>query len=785
MKKRLSAAVLCVCAILSIACKKEPVGPADVKMKLMVEDCSVNPGLTNGENLYVYGSDNKASKFTLSDVNGVIANASGTILQSTVYTAFYPLIAAPAWDGTQFTVKTKSMQSAAENGIVHGAACYAGVSSGNVLLLKNIMSFISFSGDFGKQQIKSIVMTANEDLSGTAFVTLEDGIPTAKIASNGSKSITLMGSSVMVSDKTYMFTVLPGKYTGVKLTVTTALGEKKVVEVGTVNAERNTVTPLAKINLPADVWEKDPEDFGGPYDFAAGKVTWSDGSAAAGIVVSDGFHCTQTGLDGKFKLNTSADTWYIYLSMPANAKIEAKNGCPDFFIRYDKMVRDYNFTLTKQAVENEFAIFAMADPQAHNAARSPQKKADTQRFLEEAVPALNMHINQQGIPCYGITLGDIVYSEGSRNSTGGMPTMKSHFSKVNMPVFQTMGNHDFTYLSSSKPLNTDATSSTFNLKVERDFENCFGPINYSFNRGKTHFVIMKDVFFDSNTDASSYHCAFTEEQWKWFQEDMSYVPSDVQVVLNVHIPVAGCTGTNNTHVMDVLNTIKTHPNSTIFSGHTHYYRGYPNVNSTGMFEHIHSAVCGQWWWSKIEGDGCPAGYHIYKFGTANIKDDYFVGFNEGMNMRDYQIRVYQGDLKCGGSYAYFQWPHTSSTLLINVFNGDSRWKVEVYEDGVLKGNASMMSNSKKTYSSVTNGETYLVPNTSNQDWWAIGLHIGYIGRGTTSTSYYTNMFHMWKYTLSNPSARIKVVATDPYGTKYECSDVITDGLSYPMMYRAW
>lgn len=769
-----------------IACKKEPVGPAEINFKMTMENGAVAPGLTNGENLYVYGSDNKAVKFTISGVSGNTANAKGIINRSGAYKAFYPYTAAPSYDGSKFTFKTRSIQSASENGVSHGMVTYVGSGSESSLQFQNVMSFISFKGNYGKHEIKNIVMTANEALVGTATVTVDgSGVPSSSITSNASKSLTLMGSDVMISGKTYMFAVLPGAYTGVKLVVTSITGEKKTVEVGNVTTTRNNVTKIADINLPDDVWDTDPDDHGGPYNFASGTVTWTDGSAVAGVVVSDGFHCAQTGADGKFKLNTTADTWYIYISMPSDAKIATKNGCPDFFITYDKMVRDYNFVLTKQSVENEFAIFALADPQAHNAARSPQKKADTQRFLEEAVPALNTHITQQGIPSYGITLGDIVYSEGSRNSTGGMPTMRSHFSKVNMPVFQTMGNHDFTYLSSSKPLDTDATSSTFNLKVQREFEKNFGPINYSFNRGKTHFICMKDVFFDSNTDASSYHCAFTEEQWKWFQEDMSYVPSDVQVVLNVHIPVAGCTGTNNTHVMDVLNTIKTHPNSTVFSGHTHYYRGYPNVNSTGMFEHIHSAVCGQWWWSKIEGDGCPAGYHIYKFGTANIKDDYFVGFNEGMNMRDYQIRVYKGDLKTGGSYAYFQWPHTSSTLLINVFNGDSRWKVEVYEDGVLKGNASMMGNSKKTFSSVTKGETYDIPTGSNQDWWAIGLHIGYIGRGTTSTSYYTNMFHMWKYTLSNPSARIKVVATDPYGTKYECSDVITDGLSYPMMYRAW
>ena len=39
--------------------------------------------------------------------------------------------------------------------------------------------------------------------------------------------------------------------------------------------------------------------------------------------------------------------------------------------------------------------------------------------------------------------------------------------------------------------------------------------------------------------------------------------------------------------------------------------------------------------------------------------------------------------------------------------------------------------------------------------------------------------------MSDPNASVKVVATDPYGTKYECTEVVPDGTSYPMMYRAW
>lgn len=519
---------------------------------------------------------------------------------------------------------------------------------------------------------------------------------------------------------------------------------------------------------------------GGGY-VAEGYVKYDDGAPACGISVSDGFNVTVTDNDGYYSLLTCPDTWYIYISLPSDAVINKNsNGCPDFYTRYSTDNYRYDFTLERQAVENEFMIFAMADPQAHYSTRSGQKTSDTNRFRDEAKPAINKQIAAQSLPCYGVTLGDIVYSEGSRNSNSGMSTMRIHFKGINMPVFQTMGNHDYTYFysTSGKALTPDATSSTLYLKAQRKFEEAFGPINLSFNRGDVHFVCMRDIIFDSDTDASSYHGGFTDAQYAWLQQDLANVPKDKMVVLCVHIPIVGITGKE--HVSDVLNLMKQYASAKVFSGHTHYKRYQASLSSTGVAEHIHSAVCGQWWWSNIEGDGCPNGYTVYKFSGTSIADEFFVGQNDQMNSRDYQMRIYRGNLKTGGSYAYFQWPYEAKKLMINVFNGDSRWTVKVYENGVFSGTASLMSYSRQTWNSVTAGETYKVSTSSNQDWWAIGYNIGVRGRGTSnSTSYYTSMYHMYTYTLKDANASVKVVATDGYGNNYECTDVIAEDCWYP------
>ena len=519
----------------------------------------------------------------------------------------------------------------------------------------------------------------------------------------------------------------------------------------------------------------------GDIYMAHGYVMYDDGSAAQGVSVSDGFSVCVTDALGHYQLMTTPDTWYIYISMPSDATVTRDSeGRPAFFVKYNYPEIRYDFTLTRQAVENEFTIFAMADPQAHYSARGSgtqkQKKADVLRFRDESVPAINSQIAAQSLPCYGITLGDIVYSENSRNSNGGMTSMRTYFKSINMPVFQTMGNHDFTYFYSSSPLTTDAASSTLYLRAQRKFEETFGPINYSFNRGDVHFVCMRDIIYNSDTANMDYSCGFTDEQYSWLQQDLANVPKDKMVVLCVHIPFLW--ELSSKHVKDVLNLMKQYSVAKVFSGHTHYKQYTANLYS-GIPEYTHSAVCGQWWWSNFEGDGNPNGYTIYKFSGKTIADEYFIGVNDSMNTRDYQMRIYRGNIKTGGQYAYFQCSLSANDLLINVFNGDSRWSVKVYENGEYSGNASLMSYSKKTWNSVTAGTTYTVPSTSNQDWWATGYHIGVRGRGTDNTSYYTTMWHMFKYTLKDTSASVKVVATDGYGNTYECTDVISEDCWYP------
>ena len=84
------------------------------------------------------------------------------------------------------------------------------------------------------------------------------------------------------------------------------------------------------------------------------------------------------------------------------------------------------------------------------------------------------------------------------------------------------------------------------------------------------------------------------------------------------------------------------------------------------------------------------------------------------------------------------------------------------------------------YSTVTYGEQ------SSQDWWAQAYHLGVLGKGfkngklnPSNSDYMDHCYHMYKYTMKNSDATIKVVATDTFGNRYTCTEVVDQDCWYP------
>ncbi|MBQ0080109.1 MAG: calcineurin-like phosphoesterase C-terminal domain-containing protein [Alistipes sp.] len=512
-----------------------------------------------------------------------------------------------------------------------------------------------------------------------------------------------------------------------------------------------------------------------------GYIKDMSGRALEGISVSDGFSVTKSNDEGYWQLSPSPDCWYIYYSIPPQAIISQNEfGLPSFYEKYESLKRRYDFTLSmRNDIEQSFNLLCLADPQSGSS-------SSTSRFRNETIPFIRNFVSSSYLPCYGVTLGDIV-SSSSSDTTAQFAPMRNlmAFSSAGLYIFQTMGNHDNTYFyGESNPLEADERSSSINLKAQRKFEEVMGPVNYSWNRAEAHIISMKDIMYNSQTAPSDYSGGFSDEQYEWLKADLELVPKQKLIILCVHIPFASYhkTGKNMSRVLELLSTFK---NVHIMAGHTHYMRLEPSVGGSGIYEHTHSAVCGGWWASNLSTDGSPNGFAVYRIEGRKITNAFFQGVNNGMNSRDYQMRLYRGNMLTGGKHEYFRWSLSQNEILANVFFADSSWSVKVYEDGVYSGDMTRMTQKRYNDSQLPKSEPNsksnptLVPEDSSQDFWTIGYFVGV--NGNKRSSYLSPDYHMYRYTLKNIKSKVVVIATDPYGNQYKSSTIesaVEDGYPY-------
>lgn len=489
-----------------------------------------------------------------------------------------------------------------------------------------------------------------------------------------------------------------------------------------------------------------------------GLVSDIDGNPVKGVTVSDGYACTVTDENGVYQLKKgSGYAARINISLPAEYKVPIKDGLPYFWQDIVSGKTRYDFVLEPlDAPETDFYLFCLADPQCQNTTRH------TKRFVNESVKDIKLNADKcrAGLPVYGITLGDIGYNTKSidyNKSNNIFAVMKSGMaeSKIGMPVFQVMGNHDNSVISSNTTYNEEG-----DIRMEEAFAAAFGPVNYSFNRGNAHIVAMDDIM--ATDPESVYSCGFRNDQLEWLRQDLANVPKDKILILCVHIPLNSNTGKLN--VLEVLKLCNEFAECHVMSGHTHRNINMPKAaSSVDIYEHTHGALCGAWWWSTVNTDGTPNGYGIYKVQGNHISDWKYKAVDKE---EDEQIRMYYGKLSyMDGKATQYHFASTGAgDIWANIWNWDSNWKVEVYEDGVKTGDMTRHYNS-----------------TDARDAWAVGYHMGVVGR-TSSTYDSKSVTHLFKYTLKDQDCKnVEIRATDRNGKVYTCNTfTLNTSAFYPM-----
>ena len=705
------------------------------------------------------------------------------------------------------TAEAPKVEFLAEQNYVEGSFCEGSApmygyiaNSGNKADMRHLAGVLSLAVKSQTEGIclEKIVITSTDNvkLSGEFSVDCQNGTLTP--TDNTSNSVTYLLPSdfaLSTTDESKFYIALPaGDMGATTVMFVDSNGDTMTGSLSSSNLKVGIVREIAGIvykpgvicTLPS--FTEDSDVLEDPYpNMISGTVKDSSGNGIAGVAVSDGFSVVKTNASGRYALNASTDAWYINISIPSEYDIPMNQyGQPCFYQRYSADKKKYDFTLTPLAggKESKFALFVLTDLHISTAYRQA-------RFEYEALPSILAHSKEvkKSIPCYGLALGDLIDNSNTKNTSAERVNVRALLTanKLGFPLFNTMGNHDNTYFDASSPAESDETSSTFNLKAQRDHEDLFGPVNYSFNRGDVHIVAMRNIIYTSHTASNTYDVGFTDEQWEWLKQDLALVPKDKMVVLGTHIKMHN---ESKNHISEVTALLGEYKEAHIFTGHSHIQRNYPTSGSTKkVFEHNLGAICGSSWYCKMGEDGTPNGYNVFVGEGATFSDWYRMAYNKRLDSRAQQMRLYRGNAVTGakmpsapgttdnpeGVKGFYKFNFAENVLLANVYNADSKWSIKVYEDGEYSGDMTLLPSTNYSMSTLigdgskANPFRFAADVSTGQDLYTAGLLMGIQGRyknGAPLGNCWSNNYHMYKYELKNKDAAIKVVAIDRFGNEY-------------------
>ncbi|MBE6198182.1 MAG: hypothetical protein E7141_05855 [Rikenellaceae bacterium] len=723
------------------------------------------------------------------------------------YSITYPYTSTTTASSPKVVVPT--VQNYTEGSFESGSTPMCGylAEHSNRVTLKHLAGVLRFPVKASSNGIvlKSVVITSKDGVKLSGEFAVNCSAATMSATANATNTITYNlpnNFTLSTSQESVFYIAIPAVNIGdCTIEFIEASGEKmtcawsdKSVTAGIVR-EFKTITYKRGINGGLEPLESEDDTLIINYPTVYGYVKDTNGNPIKGVAVSDGFSVVATDEKGYYTLDVSSDTWYIFISLPSEYEVPINEyGQPCFYKKYPSSTPQYDFTLTPLAggKEKKFALVTFGDPQVSSSSK-------LKRFKNEAVPGIKAHITElsKTIPCYGITLGDIISNGASSNTGAYRDDMRDGFAKssIGLPVFQVMGNHDNTFFNSTQPVYADERNSSFELKAQREHEDMFGPANYSFNRGDVHIIGMRDIVYTVNTSPSNYSPGILDSQWEWLKQDLALVPKDKMVVICVHIPFLNRT---TYHIQDILKLLNTYKEAHVMSGHTHLIRTYEHkANSTGydnVYEHNVGAVCGCWWAHNMCTDGAPNGFGVFIGEGNTFTDWYYSGYHTGMNTRQHQMRLYRGNAVTGaavsgtdtnGTKGYYAFGFGEDYLMANIYFADTQWTIKVYENGVHTGNMELVPYAARPKISAMAGDGTLAsprtPKTSTScDMYYTGLRLGIQGVAESATGNGATCYHLYKYKLKNKNATIKVEAIDGFGNKYT-ETKITSGTDYSMV----
>lgn len=374
-----------------------------------------------------------------------------------------------------------------------------------------------------------------------------------------------------------------------------------------------------------------------------------NGRGVAQVVVTDGESFAVTDADGRFELLSSVDNSLVYITIPSGYGVASKQSVPQFWLTKEEGRASYDFELVrKEQDDTHHGFVVIADPQIWHEKEFP--------MLSEGMADIRKTVEGYDIPFHGICCGDVISYDHTF-----YPKYNEVATTSGLDFFSTPGNHDMTLYSRSHETST------------RLWEQTFGPVCYSFNVGKAHYVVLNDNFYIGR---DYFYIGYLDErQFAWLEKDLSYVEEGSTLFVILHIPTT-CEARDRQQFSydNIANVMTNAPqlhrmlapyNAHILSGHTH--TTYNQIITDSLYEHVIPALSGAWWQGTLCTDGTPRGYGVFEVDGDEVTWYYK---STGCDA-DHQMVVYAGA----------EYPEFEGQVVANVWAADDNWKIEARFDG--------------------------------------------------------------------------------------------------------
>lgn len=428
-------------------------------------------------------------------------------------------------------------------------------------------------------------------------------------------------------------------------------------------------------------------------------AVFSNAVGVPNVVVSDGVEVTVTDENGIYYLNSAKKYGYVFISIPGGYEAISNGPLPVFYKNMTSAnvntKEQHNFSLTA-ADNDEHVVLAMAD--LHLARRTNDLAQFANGFVRDA-QALITDARAAGKKIYALTLGDIIWDQYWYVNSYGFSNYVQEVNVLGIPVFNTMGNHDYDYLG------------TGDWETATPWRKSLGPTYYSFNLGKAHYIVVDNMICTNNGTIAGRgtDTKIDNDQMAWLSKDLAHVSKDTPVFVAMHIPVNNMPSVNNAFTFrmsngsDFYNLLKDYKEVHILTGHTHI--NYNAVRTSGeniFYEHNTAAVCATWWWTGNTGyagnhtapDGAPGGYGVWELSGKDVIWTY-KGIQKS---KEYQFRTYDlnktilspevwtpsandenKSLFASATYAGEYQVAQTNKVLINIWDWDPEWEITVTE----------------------------------------------------------------------------------------------------------